>query len=75
MADESNQTVTCKEKRMSKGSGSSGIVGASYFMALIGAAVYYIQPTNTFGAGFIGFLKALVWPAFLLYDLLKFLNM
>ena len=55
--------------------GSSGIVGAAYFMAFIGAAVYYIQGTTTFGAGFIGFLKAIVWPAMLIFDLLKYLHM
>jgi hypothetical protein len=44
-------------------------------MAFIGAAVYYIQPTTTAGAGFIGFLKALVWPGFLIFDLLKYLHM
>lgn len=27
------------------------------------------------GAGVIGFLKALVWPAFLVYELMKFLKM
>jgi len=55
--------------------GSSGIVGAAYFMAFIGAAVYYIQGTTTAGAGFLGFLKAIVWPAMLIFDLLKYLNM
>ena len=47
---------------MKEGKGNysgSGILGASYFMAFIGAAVYYIEPTTTAGAGFIGFLKVL----------------
>ncbi|MCL4385285.1 MAG: hypothetical protein M1479_08480 [Actinobacteria bacterium] len=52
----------------------SGVVGVTYFMAFVGAAVFYIQPTTTFGAGLVGFLKALVWPGFLIYDLLKFLS-
>lgn len=41
----------------------------------IGAAVYYIQQADTFGAGVVGILKALVWPAFLVYKLLEFLKM
>ncbi len=61
--------------KKSRNYGGSGILGASYFMAFIGAAVYYIQPTTTAGAGFIGFLKALVWPGFLIFDLLKYINM
>ena len=63
---------------MKEGKGNysgSGILGAAYFMAFIGAAVYYIEQTTTAGAGFIGFLKAIVWPGFLIYDLLKYLNM
>jgi hypothetical protein len=45
--------------------------GAVYGLGLIGAAIYYISIANSFGTGVIGFLKALVWPAFLVYDALK----
>ncbi len=45
-----------------------------YGLGLIGAAVYYIGHAATFGAGVLGFLKALVWPAFLVYGLLKFIS-
>ncbi len=44
--------------------------GAVYGLGLIGAAVYYIQHAATLGEGVIGFLKALVWPAMLVYKLL-----
>jgi hypothetical protein len=47
--------------------------GALYFVGFIGAAVYYIQAATGFWGGVLGFLKALVWPAFLVYELLKFL--
>ncbi len=50
---------------------SSG--GAVYGLGFIGAAVFYIKQAATLGAGIIGFLKALVWPAFLVHGLLKFL--
>lgn len=44
--------------------------GFAYFLGIIGAAVFYLQQAATFGAGIIGLLKALVWPAFLVYHLL-----
>ncbi len=48
--------------------------GAFYFMGIIGAAVYFIAQATGFWLGVLGFLKALVWPAFLVYELLKFLG-
>ena len=59
----------------SKNYGGSGIAGAAYFMGFIAAVVYYIQNAASFGMGVLGFLKALVWPAFLVYNLLEFLKM
>lgn len=49
----------------------SGGGGAVYGLGLIGAAVYYISTATSFWMGVLGFLKALVWPAFLVYELLK----
>ena len=48
--------------------------GAIYGLGFIGAAIYYIQGAIGFWGGVLGFLKALVWPAFLVYELLKFLG-
>jgi hypothetical protein len=45
--------------------------GGGYFLGFIGAAVYYIQHSSTFWGGVLGFLKALAWPAFLVYEMLK----
>ena len=45
--------------------------GAGYFLGFIGAAVYYIHVADGFWAGVLGVLKAFVWPAFLVYDLLR----
>ena len=52
-----------------------GSSGCGYFLGFIGAAVYFISNATTFWAGVIGFLKAIVWPAFLVYELLKYLGM
>ena len=76
MTDENNSSKEYhQERKRMKNHGGSGIAGAAYFMAFIGAAVYYIQQATTFGIGVIGFLKALVWPAFLIYNLLQFIKM
>jgi len=76
MTDENNSSKEChQEKKRMKNHGGSGMAGAAYFMAFIGAAVYYIQQATSFGVGVIGFLKALVWPAFLVYNLLQFIKM
>ena len=53
----------------------NGPSGAVYGLGLIGACVYYFSTATSFGAGIIGFLKAVVWPAFLVYEALKHLNM
>ena len=51
--------------------GGEGIYGLGF----IGAAVYYISTATSFWIGVLGFLKALVWPAFLIYEVLKYLGM
>ncbi len=48
---------------------------AVYGFGLIGAWVYYIGQATSFGMGVLGFLKGIVWPALLVYELLKYLNM
>ncbi|HLW46569.1 MAG TPA: hypothetical protein VKW09_02255 [bacterium] len=54
---------------------SGGASGAVYGLGFIGAAVYFIQHAPTFGAGVLGFLKAVVWPALLIYRVLQLLKM
>jgi len=48
--------------------------GAVYGLGFIGAAIYYISTATTFWMGALGFLKALIWPLFLVYDLLKYIG-
>ena len=52
-----------------------GSSGAVYGLGLVGAAVYYISHATTPQEKAIGFLKALVWPAFLVYALMDFLDL
>jgi len=51
-----------------------GSGGAIYGLGFVGAAVYYISSATGFWMGVLGLLKALVWPAFVVFELLKFLN-
>lgn len=52
-----------------------GCGGAIYGLGFIGAIVYYISTATSFWDGALGILKALVWPAFFVYESLKFLGM
>jgi hypothetical protein len=40
--------------------------GGIYFFGFLGALIYYLQS----GQGFLGFLKAIVWPVFLVMKIL-----
>jgi hypothetical protein len=52
-----------------------GASGAVYGLGLLGAWVYYISQATTFWIGVLGVIKGIFWPGFLVYELLKFLNM
>lgn len=52
-------------KRNIQQNGPNGVV---YGLGMIGAAVYFISNAAGFWDGVIGVLKALVWPAFLVYE-------
>lgn len=49
--------------------------GAVYGLGFIGAAVFFISHASGFWMGVLGFLKAIVWPAFLVYEAFKTLSM
>jgi hypothetical protein len=53
----------------------NGASGAVYGLGLIGAWVYFIGHATTFWLGVLGFLKGIVWPALMVFELLKYLNM
>lgn len=67
--DSGVRNITIKNK-MNNCPGS----GAVYGLGLIGAAIYYISNATSFWMGVLGLLKALVWPAFLVFELLKYLG-
>lgn len=49
--------------------------GAVYGLGFIGAAIYFISTATGFWVGVLGFLKAIVWPVFLVYGALKALGL
>ncbi len=49
--------------------------GAFYGLGFLGSLVYYLSTATSLWMGFAGFLKSLVWPAYLVYGALKFLGM
>ena len=53
---------------------SQGPQGFAMFAAFIGAAVYFVQHSDAFGGFILAILKAIVWPAFLLYHVLETLH-
>lgn len=56
-----------KEKIRNQNNSSNAVYGLGF----IGAAIYFIMNATGFWVGLLGFLKALVWPAFLVYEALK----
>jgi len=60
-----------KTKVIYRGNASEAVYG----FGLIGAWVYYVSTATTFGMGALGILKGIVWPAMLVFELMKYLHM
>jgi len=63
------------EHRRTDGMKHNSAFGGIYGLAFVGAVVYFIQHSASFWGGVLGFLKALIWPAILMYKLLEYLKM
>ncbi len=61
----------CKDWKSKCGSGCGG---CAYFLGFLGAAIYYISQATGFWHGVLGFLKAIIWPLFLVLDVLKYIG-
>ena len=62
---------TQRTKVVYRGASSAPIYG----LGLIGAWVYYLGTASTFWMGVLGFFKGIVWPAMLVFELMRYLNM
>lgn len=61
-----------KQKMHKKIAQQSSVI---YGLGFIGALIYFIQHATSFGTGCLGLLKAIVWPAMLVYKSLELLKM
>lgn len=66
----SDRQAVQKTKVVYQGGASDSVYGLGF----VGALVYYIGRARTFQEGVAGFFKAVVWPAILVYEILKLLN-
>jgi len=67
---------TVIKNRVSKVNSCGGSCGGAFYgLGFLGALVYYLSQATSFWMGVLGVLKALVWPAFLVFELFKFLGM
>ena len=46
-----------------------------YGMGFIGAVIYFINHAMSFWAGVLGIIKAIFWPAFVIYKVLELLKL
>ena len=70
-ATASNQNETNKQKVIYRGGASEAVYG----LGLLGAWFYYLSTATTLWMGVLGVFKGIFWPAFLVYEVLKNLNM
>ncbi|QSB15824.1 hypothetical protein JQS43_05660 [Natronosporangium hydrolyticum] len=57
------------------GNNNAGAFGFAYLVAAVGAAVYFIGESSGFWGVILAILKALVWPAYLVYGVLDALSL
>lgn len=53
----------------------SGESNALYGLGVVGALFYFLKGAATFGAVIAGIGKAIFWPALVVFELLKYLNL
>ena len=52
-----------------------GASEAVYGLGLLGAWYYYLTTATSFWIGVFGILKGIFWPAFLVFEALKYMGM
>ena len=55
--------------------GSPVMGGGFYFLTFVGVAVYYLSQATTLWMGVVGILKAMVWPAMLIFKVFTLIQM
>lgn len=63
--------MKCDWKKMNHNTGG----GALYGLGFIGSLVYFLQHAASLSDGLLGIVKAIIWPAILVYKLLEFFKL
>ncbi len=76
--DEQKFEKSCKQffKKMNNKNSKQNINHGGniiYCLGFIGAAIFFINQATSFWSGILGILKAIVWPAYLIYESFRFL--
>ncbi|HJV77582.1 MAG TPA: hypothetical protein VJ602_04305 [Paludibacter sp.] len=71
---EDEKDYECKKRHYYHHHQSTASGGAVYGLGFIGAAVFFLLKATSFWVGVVGILKALVWPAFLVFYALRALG-
>jgi hypothetical protein len=66
-------SLSNRDQKGAKGMNNAGVSGGIYGLGFLGALIYYFTHSATVLAYFLGFFKAIFWPAFLIYRLFEFL--
>ena len=72
MKNKAKKSKCCNWKDSINNNGGCG--GCAYFLSFIGAVIYYISTATGFWNGVLGFIKAIIWPVFLVLEVLKFVG-
>ena len=67
--NDSEKTKKCNHRPASHACGN-----AVYGLGVVGAAIYFVMQSGGFWMGVVGILKALVWPAILVFEAFKALS-
>ena len=68
-------TTNIRAKQVvNKGAGAAGPTGFVFFLAWLGALVYFVQHSDGFWGFILAFLKSIVWPAYVLHAVLGVLH-
>lgn len=71
MADKNTNTTTVYAKKVVNNAGASEAI---YGLGIIGALIYFLQHATSFMAVIFGIIKAIFWPAVIVYEVLKLLK-
>jgi len=67
-AEKLKKKIKKQTKKAGKVKIKTNSTGGFYFVGFVGAAIYFISHSTGFWDGVLGVLKAIVWPAFLVYE-------